>query len=154
MSVAWWVVIGLAVIGGYAWYAAIVRRKHRVMEALAGIDVQLQQRHDLIPNVLTIARRFMDHERELLTAITDLRTKAHQQVGEREFADREISVAAPSQEQRVVGIARKSLHERLDGFAKLPRAGLRDAEIDDARDVLRFCRERGARSLDRVRLRV
>src|SRR5215210_4012193 len=86
MSFAWWVVIGLVVIGGYAWYAAIVRRKNRVMEALAGIDVQLQQRHDLIPNVLTIARRFMEHERQLLTEITDLRAKAHQQVGERDFA--------------------------------------------------------------------
>lgn len=85
MSVGWWIVIGLVVIGGYAWYATIVRRKNRVMEALAGIDVQLQQRHDLIPNVLTIARRFMDHERELLSEITALRAKAHEQVGERDF---------------------------------------------------------------------
>jgi LemA protein len=86
MSLGWWIVIGLVVIGGYAWYAAIVGRKNRVMEALAGIDVQLQQRHDLIPNVLTVARRFMEHERQLMAEITDLRSKAHQQVGERDFA--------------------------------------------------------------------
>ena len=81
---------------------------------------------------------------------------AAREVGVRaiEFANREISVPAPSQEQRVVWIDRESLRERLDGFAKLPRAGLRNAEIDGARDVLRIFRERGARSLDCVGVRL
>lgn len=60
-----WVLIGiiaLVIVAAYVWYAVIVMRRNRVSEALAGIDVQLQQRHDLIPNVLTIARRFMDYE--------------------------------------------------------------------------------------------
>src|SRR6188474_106230 len=70
MSPLWWAIAGVAAVGLYFWYASIVRRRIRVLEALAGIDVQLQQRHDLIPNVLTIARRFMDHERGLLTEIT------------------------------------------------------------------------------------
>src|SRR5918994_2003995 len=86
MNIVWWLVIGGVVVGAYFWYATIVRRKIRVTEALAGIDVQLQQRHDLIPNVLTIARRFMEHERGLLAEITELRSKAHQRVGERDFA--------------------------------------------------------------------
>lgn len=86
MDFVWWVVIAAVVVGAYLWYASIVRRKNRVFEALSGIDVQLQQRHDLIPNVLTIARRFMEHERGLLAEITELRSKAHQQVGERDFA--------------------------------------------------------------------
>lgn len=85
MDFIWWLVIGLIVIGSYFWYTTIVRRKIRVTEALAGIDVQLQQRHDLIPNVLTIARRFMEHESTLLNEITALRAKAHQQVGERDL---------------------------------------------------------------------
>jgi LemA protein len=85
MSIVWWIVVAAAAVGAYFWYATIVSRKHRVFEALAGIDVQLQQRHDLIPNVLTIARRFMEHERGLLAEITELRGKAHQHVGERDF---------------------------------------------------------------------
>ena len=64
----------------------IVTRRNRVSEALAGIDVQLQQRHDLIPNVLKIARRFMEHERSLLEEITALRNSANAQVGSRDFA--------------------------------------------------------------------
>ena len=77
MSIGIWMIAGVLVIVGYVWYAAIVKRRNRVSEALAGIDVQLQQRHDLIPNVLVIARRFMEHERGLLAEITELRAKAH-----------------------------------------------------------------------------
>ena len=71
-----WVATGLVLIALYAWYATIVTRRNRVSEALASIDVQLTQRHDLIPNVLQIARRFMDHERGLMDDITAMRAKA------------------------------------------------------------------------------
>jgi LemA protein len=86
MTAVSWLIVVVVIVAAYFWYAAIVRRKIRVSEALAGIDVQLQQRHDLIPNVLTIAKRFMEHERGLLNDITELRAKAHRQVGERDFA--------------------------------------------------------------------
>ncbi len=86
MNTLWYPVLAAVLIGMYFWYTAIVRRRIRVAEALAGIDVQLQQRHDLIPNVLTIARRFMEHERTLLSEITELRAKAHQHVGEKDFS--------------------------------------------------------------------
>jgi len=43
---------------------------------LSGIDVQLKLRANLIPNILKIAQKFMDHERGLLEEITALRTKA------------------------------------------------------------------------------
>ncbi len=69
----------------YVWYAAIVTRRNKVAETLGGIDAQLQQRHDLIPNVLAIARRFLEHEKALLDQITTLRTQALPQIGERDF---------------------------------------------------------------------
>jgi LemA protein len=81
-----WIAAAILAAGLYVWYVAIVRRRNRVLEALAGIDVQLQQRHDLIPNVLVIARRFMEHESSLLQNITDLRSRASQRMGERDFA--------------------------------------------------------------------
>jgi LemA protein len=81
MRLLLWVVAGVALVGLYLLYASIVRKKNRVAEALAGIDVQLTQRHDLIPNVLAIAKRFMEHERGLMDDITALRTKASQSVG-------------------------------------------------------------------------
>ncbi len=59
----------------YFLYARIIRNKNNVLEALAGIDVQLKNRSNLIPNVLTIAKKFMTHEKDLLENVTKLRTK-------------------------------------------------------------------------------
>lgn len=74
-----WVVLGtifvlLAI--SYGWYASIISYRNRAQEALGSVDVHLRQRHDLLPNILTIAQKFMQHERELLTKITELRTAA------------------------------------------------------------------------------
>ncbi len=78
MSLGWillMIVGGLALIG-YGWYATIISRRNTALEALSGIDVQLKKRSDLIPNIVTIAQKFMDHERGLFHEITELRTKA------------------------------------------------------------------------------
>lgn len=64
---AWWF---------YSIYAALIQKKNKVKEALASIDVQLKKRYDLIPNILFIANKFMEHERSLIENITKLRTEA------------------------------------------------------------------------------
>ena len=69
-----WILVGVTVIL-YIWYAKIIGRKNSALEALSGIDVQLKKRSNLIPNILTIAKRFMEHEKELFSAVTQLRTQ-------------------------------------------------------------------------------
>ena len=70
------IVVGLVLIFAlYLWYAKIIRNKNQVYEALAGIDVQLENRGNLIPNILNIAKKFMEHERDLISSITELRTR-------------------------------------------------------------------------------
>jgi LemA protein len=67
------IIVGiLAIVTGYGWYASLIQKRNNAREALSGIDVQLRKRFDLIPNILKIASRFMQHERELMTQITDL----------------------------------------------------------------------------------
>ena len=69
----------------YSLYATVVKNKNAVLEALSGIDVQLRKRYDLIPNLLTIAKKFMEHENELFGKITELRSKAiNSEIGTRE----------------------------------------------------------------------
>ncbi len=60
----------------YTLYASIIRKKNAVEESFSGIDVQLKKRHDLIPNLIATAQKFMDHEKDLLEGITRLRTSA------------------------------------------------------------------------------
>jgi LemA protein len=68
--------LAIVAAGLYLWYATIVSRRNKANEAWSSVDVHLQQRLDLIPNILTIADRFMDHERQLLTEVTSLRAMA------------------------------------------------------------------------------
>ncbi len=69
----------------YSLYASVIRNKNTVLEALAGIDVQLRKRYDLIPNILTIAKKFMEHENELFGKITELRSQAiNSKIGSKE----------------------------------------------------------------------
>ncbi len=71
------IVVAVIVIGGlYSLYVKLVQKKNKVREAMGGVDVQLKKRYDLIPNILTIANKFMEHERGLIEDITNLRVQA------------------------------------------------------------------------------
>ncbi len=72
------VLICIIILGGiiYNIYTSVIKAKNKVQEAFASIDVQLKKRYDLIPNVLTVASKFMEHERTLLENLTNLRTQA------------------------------------------------------------------------------
>ncbi|MCB0336655.1 MAG: LemA family protein [Bdellovibrionales bacterium] len=78
MSIGILVILGIAAFFLYTCYVSLVKKKNRVREALSGIDVQLQKRNDLVPNILTIANKFMEHEKELLTEVAALRARANQ----------------------------------------------------------------------------
>lgn len=71
-----WLIVAVGVGALYFWYAAIIARRNKVQEALSSVDVHLNQRHDLIPNIVSLAGRFMEHERALLTDVTRLREAA------------------------------------------------------------------------------
>lgn len=73
-------IIVISAIGFYILYAGIIRKRNTALEAFSGIDVQLKKRHDLIPNILTLAKKFMTHEKELLTEITKLRTDVQKDI--------------------------------------------------------------------------
>lgn len=99
MSSSWiWIAAVVLVLAAlYIWYASIVRRANKVREALGSIDAHLRQRHDLIPNVVKLAGRFMEHERGLIEEVTRLRARV-QEVGagsaERFAAENQLAAAA------------------------------------------------------------
>lgn len=74
----WVAAAGLLLLVLYLWYASIVRRANKVREALGSIDAHLRQRHDLIPNVVKLAGRFMAHERGLIEEVTRLRARVEE----------------------------------------------------------------------------
>ena len=57
-------------------YNRLVRLRNTIGNAFAQIDVQLKRRHDLIPNLVEAARKYMQHERETLEAVISARNTA------------------------------------------------------------------------------
>lgn len=59
-------------------YNNLVVLKNRVKNAYAQIEVQLKRRHDLIPNLIEVAKGYMQHEAELFKNIAEKRASAMQ----------------------------------------------------------------------------
>ena len=55
-------------------YNKLITQKHRVDNAWSQIDVQLQRRFDLIPNLVETVKGYMSHENSVLTKVTELRS--------------------------------------------------------------------------------
>ena len=89
MSTTAWVILGVIVVI-VLWvimiYNGLVAMRQRVNQAFADIDVQLKQRHDLIPNLVETVKGYAAHERGTLEAVIQARNQA---------------IAAPGIEQKV-----------------------------------------------------
>jgi len=89
MSTTGWVVLGVIVvivIWAISIYNGLVAMRQRTNQAFADIDVQLKQRHDLIPNLVETVKGYAAHERGTLEAVVNARNAA---------------MAAPNVEQKV-----------------------------------------------------
>lgn len=74
-----WIILGvivLIVLWGFMTYNALVALRNSVKNGFAQIDVQLQRRYDLIPNLVETAKAYLKHERETLEAVINARNQA------------------------------------------------------------------------------
>jgi len=69
------VAAGLA-LWGVGIYNGLITARNAYRNAFAQIDVQLQRRFDLIPNLVETVKGYMQHERETLEAVTQARNLA------------------------------------------------------------------------------
>src|SRR5882757_9166177 len=74
-----WIVLGVLVIlvlFAFGAYNRLVALGQRVGQAFADIDVQLKQRHDLIPNLVETVKGYASHERGTLDEVVKARNAA------------------------------------------------------------------------------
>src|ERR1700742_3406293 len=105
MSTTVWVILGVVVvivIWVISVYNGLVAMRQRTNQAFADIDVQLKQRHDLIPNLVETVKGYAAHERGTLEAVVQARNAA---------------IAAPGVEQKVA--AENALTGALRGLFAL-----------------------------------
>ncbi len=73
------VLLGIVVLGvlwGIGIYNTLVRLRNQVNNAWSQIDVQLQRRYDLIPNLIEAVKGYMSYEKGTLEAVITARNQA------------------------------------------------------------------------------
>lgn len=82
----------LLALWGIATNNSLIAKRNRVKQCRSGICVVLKQRNDLLPNLVASVKAYMGHENEILTRITDLRSRtASASEGEQIRSGSEIS---------------------------------------------------------------
>lgn len=79
MSISTWIILAvivLVVLFGIASYNRLVAMRQRCNQAFADINVQLKQRHDLVPNLVETVKGYAGHERGTLDAVVQARNAA------------------------------------------------------------------------------
>lgn len=73
-------IVGIIIVVAVLWviwaYNSFIRLINRTDEAWADIDVQLKRRYDLIPNLVEAVKGYMQHEKDTLAKVTEMRTRA------------------------------------------------------------------------------
>jgi len=88
-------IIVLFILMAVSLYNRLVRLRNNREQAFADVDVQLKQRHDLIPQLVDSVKGYMGHERGVLTDITDARSNAMKAttINEKIVAENKLSAA-------------------------------------------------------------
>ena len=114
------IVVAVVVVAGIVIYNRLVRLRNRTDNAWAQVDVQLQRRYILIPNLVETVKGYAAHEQETFEQVVLARNAAplptwHNLPPEREQAFREALVDAPPELARHL---RADIAERLRNIAK------------------------------------
>jgi LemA protein len=88
------IVLGLWLLAAYN---RLVRHRNEIGNAFAQIDVQLKRRYDLIPNLVDVARKYVQHERDTLEAVIAARNGAR--------SARDAAAAKPTDGARIAALA-------------------------------------------------
>jgi LemA protein len=87
-------VIVLCIVALVVSYNGLVRLRNKVNEAWSGIDVQLERRHDLIPNLVSTVQAYAAHERAVFDEVAAARTAAQAATGPVAAGEAETALGA------------------------------------------------------------
>ena len=83
----------IAVVAIVAWaislYNRLVSRRNHVEDGWSGVDVQLKRRHDLIPNLVSVVKKYASHEEQTLSRIVELRNQKVDKTSPQAYSDHE-----------------------------------------------------------------
>ena len=75
-------------------YNRLINSRNRTRTAWSDIDVQLQRRHDLVPQLVNAVDQYASYEKATLEAVTELRAEAMRRTSVAELGDAEEALSA------------------------------------------------------------
>ena len=101
-------------------YNRLVSLRNRFLNSFSQIEVQLQRRYELIPNLVETAKAYMSHENETLVAVTNARNAAAEscQAASRDPQDASL-VGALASAEGVLGNAMGRLNVVMENYPEL-----------------------------------
>ncbi|HAX25968.1 MAG TPA: LemA family protein [Thermomicrobiales bacterium] len=92
-------IVVLVILFAVLTYNGLVGKRNQMRNAWGQIDVQLNRRHDLIPNLVNAVQGYMNHERDVLDRVTTARAQAiaaGSNVAQRADAENQLTQAVRS----------------------------------------------------------
>src|SRR5712692_1474614 len=114
MSTTGWIILGVIVVivlWAISVYNGLIGLRQRVGQAGSDIDVQLKQRHDLVPNLVETVKGYAGHERGTLEAVVQARNAA--------IAAQAGGVAAQAPAENALGGALRQLFALSEAYPDL-----------------------------------
>ena len=142
-----WIVLALvilAIVASVAIYNRLVNYRNDAKNAFAQIDVQLTRRYDLIPNLVEVARKYLQHEQETLTAVIAARNHAANALKNTEGSGGSTGVGALAAAEHALGARLGGLYATFENYTDLKAdnqlAALRE-EIASTENRIAFSRQ-------------
>lgn len=127
------IILVIAAVASVILYNRLISLRNRFLNAFSQIDVQLQRRYELIPNLVETASRYMQHENETLTAVTQARNAASESCSKaaKDPADSSLVGALASAEKTLNGAMGK-FNMVMENYPELKA----DAQMRDLHEEL------------------
>jgi LemA protein len=111
-----WIVLGVVVVLALAMVVSFnrfVRQRNLVQESWRQVDVELNRRYELVPNLVTTVKGYAAHETAVFASVTEARSRAVSATG----------VPAQAEAETVLGGSLKGLLAVAEAYPDLKAAG-------------------------------
>ena len=139
------IILLVVIVGAVLWaisvYNGLVAMRQRVNQAFADVDVQLRQRHDLVPNLVETVKGYAAHERGTLDEVVKARNAAVSAQGPAQQAAAENMLSGALRQLFALSEAYPDLKASAEFPAIADRA---DRSGEQDRRLAAFLQQRGA----------
>jgi LemA protein len=108
------IVVALVVLVPLGWFVAVFNRftrlRQHLRESWSDIEVEMQRRYELIPNLVATVKGYAEHEREVLSEVTELRNRAAANHG---------PVSSQGRDERALELGLKKLYAVVEAYPGL-----------------------------------